>query len=94
MPAVDGFSEKAGKDGNQGIPDAFRVRTGPQRMNCTTVRTAVPPYPGRLFEGLEIPPGKTVAPEATTLTGGTPKRPLPLVLLAITIKVLYRNRAV
>jgi hypothetical protein len=94
MPTAGAFGEKAGQDHHQGIPDAFRVGTGAQRMDRTAVGTPVPPYPGGLLERLEITPGKTVAPEAMALTGRTRKRPLPGVLPAMTIKILYRNRAV
>lgn len=88
------FREKAGHDNNAGISDAFRIGAGTERMDRTTIGTTVPPHPGRLLEGFEITPGKTMAPEAMTLTDGTSERPLPGVLPAITIKVLYRNRAV
>jgi hypothetical protein len=88
------FREKAGHDNNAGIPDAFRVGTGAQRMDRTAIRTAVPFNPGRLFEGLEITPDKAMAPEPMTLTDGTSERRLPGVLPAKTIKVLYRNRVV
>jgi len=74
--------EETQKDGKADCLKAPIIQLGPQRMDCSTVRTTKTLEQHRFIKAIEKPTDVAMTPQPWTFTSGTPRRTWPRILLS------------